>query len=43
MENYYVIIKIHYVITILLWNIYNIFKIKKLTFNCLLKYKLFNK
>jgi len=42
-ENYYIIIKIHYVLTILPWNIYNIFKIKKLAFNCLLKYKLFNK
>jgi len=42
-KNYYIIIKIHYVITILLWNIYNIRKIKKLAFHCLLKYKLFNK
>jgi len=41
--NYYIIIKIHYVITMLLWNIYNMFKKKKLAFNCLLKYKLFSK
>jgi len=31
-ENYY-IIKLHYVITILLWNIYNIFIRKNLAFN----------
>jgi len=42
-ENYYIIIKIHYVLTILPWNIYNIFKIEKLAFNYLLKYQLFSK
>jgi len=49
-ENYYIIIELHYVITILLWNIHNIFIIKNLikiiknlAFNYLLKYKLFGK
>jgi len=43
MENDYIIIKMHYVLTILLQNIYNILKIKKLAFNYLIKYKLCNK
>jgi len=41
-ENYYIIIKVHNVITTLLWNIYNTFKIKNLAFYYLLKHKLFS-